>query len=88
MREMIETGRDPLYGISAIGTKICVYQIEEESGNIGAEMFDHGEHPEKDTAPAARWELDVMTVEGRERLLDVVEDIKTMRPHTFGRVSH
>lgn len=51
-------------------------------------MFDHGEHPEKDTAPAVRWELDVMTVEGRERLLEVVEDIKTMRPHTFGRVSH
>ncbi|RPB25202.1 hypothetical protein L211DRAFT_822648 [Terfezia boudieri ATCC MYA-4762] len=83
MREMIENvfddvAVDILYGVSAIGTKFCVYRVNMESGYIEPEAIPDDPIRVKDTAPAVRWELDVMTIEGRKRLLEVVGHIKTM----------
>ncbi|KAF8424967.1 hypothetical protein EV426DRAFT_598019 [Tirmania nivea] len=69
---------DTLYGVSAIGTKFCVYRVNTESGYIAPEAIPEDPLRVNDTAPAARWELDIMTAEGRERLLEVVGHIKMM----------
>ncbi|KAF8429911.1 hypothetical protein BGX38DRAFT_1232645 [Terfezia claveryi] len=69
---------DILYGVSAIGTRFCVYQVNAASGYIEPEAIPEDPIRVTDTAPAARWDLDVMTVEGRKRLLEVVGHIKTM----------
>ncbi|KAF8431366.1 hypothetical protein BGX38DRAFT_1229329 [Terfezia claveryi] len=69
---------DILYGVSAIGTRFCVYQVNAASGYIEPEAISKDPIRVKDTAPAARWDLDVMTVEGRKRLLEIVGHIKTM----------
>ena len=66
-----------LYGVSGIGTKICIYEWTKETGLSPAPI------PEdpirlKDTAPVNRWNHDIMTPEGEQRFREVVAHIKTM----------
>jgi len=63
-----------LHGVSAIGTKLCFYKYSKrmqqiEPGRVPYYMF---------TAPRDRWNLDLLTPEGEQRLRDVVGHIKRM----------
>ena len=67
-----------LYGVSAIGTRVCFYKWTKETREIMPKAIPSSPDFTIDTAPAERWSLDILTAEGEERLRRVVDDVKTM----------
>ena len=69
------------YGISAIGTSLCVYTQDRKTGYVLPELIPSNRRNlgySVDTAPANRWNLDVLTPQGEERLRNVATHVKTM----------
>ena len=67
-----------LYGVSAIGTRLCIYTWNKETRRITPNAIPIDPDVTSDTAPAARWDLELMTAEGEERLRELVRHIKEM----------
>ena len=67
-----------LYGLSAIGTRVCVYQWNKATRRITPNAIPIDPDVTSDTAPAAHWDLELMTAEGEERLREIVRHIKEM----------
>ena len=67
-----------LYGVSALGTKLCVYTYDSQAETLEPEGIERDTRRVNDRAPAARWDLDIMTQEGEQQLREVVTHIKTM----------
>ncbi|KAI5793827.1 hypothetical protein DFH27DRAFT_145598 [Peziza echinospora] len=67
-----------LHGVSAIGSKLCFYTWTKETGRILPKPILIDTEYTIDTAPANRWDVDVLKREGEERLRQVVANIKTM----------
>ncbi|RPB26085.1 hypothetical protein L211DRAFT_821000 [Terfezia boudieri ATCC MYA-4762] len=49
-----------LYGISAMGTRICVYTMDRNNGEILPEAIPHSPTRVTDTASAERWRYDIV----------------------------
>jgi hypothetical protein len=68
---------ETLYGISALGTKLCFYSLDtsDDAVIVPAPI---ARHPLiiNDTAPANRWDCDILEPAGEERLTEVVQKIK------------
>ncbi|KAF8472852.1 hypothetical protein BDZ91DRAFT_780550 [Kalaharituber pfeilii] len=60
-----------LYGLSAIGTRLCVYKVHKHSGYIEPKAIVDDPNTIKDTAPKDRWNFDLLTPEGEERLWQI-----------------
>ncbi|KAF9185466.1 hypothetical protein BGZ49_004286 [Haplosporangium sp. Z 27] len=76
---LIRTPR--FYMISAIGTQCCIYTYER--GANGITITPPAIHPincgiVEDLAPAARWDIDLCTLAGRNRLNEYFIDIRNM----------
>ncbi|KAF8465322.1 hypothetical protein BDZ91DRAFT_728038 [Kalaharituber pfeilii] len=67
-----------LYGISAMGTKVCFYTYDKQTGSLSAKVIRSDGEWVIDAAHACRWSLDIMTPEGEEKLHQVVSQIKKM----------
>lgn len=67
-----------LYGVSAIGTRLCIYTWNKETRRITPNAIPIDQNVTSDTAPSARWGLELMTAEGEERLREIVRHIKEM----------
>ncbi|KAF8418384.1 hypothetical protein EV426DRAFT_318557 [Tirmania nivea] len=67
-----------LYGVSAIGTRLCFYKWTEETREIVPKAIPSSPDFTIDKALAERWGLDILTAEGEERLRRVIDDVKTM----------
>jgi hypothetical protein len=67
-----------LYGISALGTRFCVYEYTPTSRSLTPLRIDPHSHLVTDTAPKERWDLDFLEPQGEARLKEVVRDIKYM----------
>ena len=60
-KAMFDTIQIPrLYGISALGTKICFYALDRGTGDITPDEIPRSRGRVTDTAPAARWSIDIM----------------------------
>ncbi|RPB22696.1 hypothetical protein L211DRAFT_810499, partial [Terfezia boudieri ATCC MYA-4762] len=73
MREGVDDLRDDvkipiLYGVSAMGTKLCFYKYTEDTGRLEPELILGHTKFVVDTAPRDRWEFDVLTDEGERKL--------------------
>ena len=66
-----------LYGVSAIGTKLCFYKYTKDQLLEPAPI---PAHPAMmvDTAPRERWDVDLLTDEGERKFRDVIGDVKRM----------
>ena len=64
-----------LHGVSAIGTKLCFYTIDKATMDMIPEQI--ARHPTRvnDTAPANRWDRDILQPEGETRLKAVFQEI-------------
>jgi hypothetical protein len=67
-----------LYGISALGTRFCVYEYTPASRSLTPLRIAPHPHPVTDTAPKERWDLDFLEPQGEARLKEVVRHIKEM----------
>lgn len=69
---------EKLYGLGAIGTKLCIYTADKQTGRLLPKQNPSSLEFVTDTAPIDRWDIDIMTLEGEERLREVSSDIKSM----------
>jgi len=67
-----------LYGMSAIGTRVCLYEWDRETRKIEPPAIPKDCNYTMDTAPIDRWNLDILSVEGEKCLRAVVARVKTM----------
>ena len=67
-----------LYGVSAIGTKLCFYKYTKDTGRLEPELIPGHTKFVVDTAPRDRWEFDVLTAEGERKVREVIGDVKRM----------
>jgi hypothetical protein len=68
---------DKLYGASAFGTKLCIYNINKDYDVYPEHVVDH---PTKllDTAPTSRWNTDILTGEGSAKLAKIFDYVKNI----------
>ncbi|KAF8417044.1 hypothetical protein EV426DRAFT_624678 [Tirmania nivea] len=69
---------ETLYGISALGTKLCIYTASKETGRLLPRKILGDPEFLTDTAPINRWDVDIMTSSGEQRLREIVAEVKTM----------
>ena len=67
-----------LYGMSALGTRVCLYEWDRETRKIEPPAIPKDPNYTIDTAPIDRWNLDILSAEGEQRLREVVARVKTM----------
>jgi hypothetical protein len=67
-----------LYGISALGTRFCVYKYTPASRALTPPRIVPDPELVTDTAPKERWDLDFLEPQGEVRLKEVVLHIKEM----------
>jgi len=65
-----------LYGVSTMGTKICIYKLDRTSRRLTPTIIPS--HPElvTDTVPINRWNIDILTPEGEEQFREIVQRVK------------
>ena len=83
MRERVNTLRNDieipiLYGVSAIGTKLCFYKYTKSTRQLEPKRLNDNDTFVVDTAPRERWDVDVLTDEGERKFRDVIGDVKRM----------
>ncbi|KAF9478776.1 hypothetical protein BDN70DRAFT_859523 [Pholiota conissans] len=71
---------ETLHGVSAFGTKLCFYSIHTRDKHPAIMPFGIPSDPVRlnDTAPASRWDCDILELAGEERFRAVVEEIKAV----------
>ena len=67
-----------LHGISVMGQQLAFYCLHKPSGLVTPEYVAPSAVRLTDTAPKARWDVDVTTEEGYQRFMEVVEYVKQM----------
>lgn len=65
-----------LYGVSAFGTDICIYNIDKNY-EIIPERIPEDRKKIIDTAPRGQWSIDILTQEGSSMLEDIFSYIKS-----------
>jgi len=67
-----------LYGVSALGTKLCFYLYDSQTGTLTPPAIERDPIVANDRAPADRWNLDVMESDGEQRMKEIVALVKKM----------
>ncbi|KAH9957035.1 hypothetical protein BC827DRAFT_1228390 [Russula dissimulans] len=57
-----------LYGISAVGTRLCFYEFEKASRRTTPRFIPSDPEFATDVAPQERWDCDVLEADGEQRL--------------------
>ena len=58
--------------------KLCIYTASRETGQLFPKPLPANPEFVTDTAPIDRWDVDIMTLDGEQRLRGVVAEVKTM----------
>ncbi|KIJ55181.1 hypothetical protein M422DRAFT_199271 [Sphaerobolus stellatus SS14] len=65
-----------LHGISALGTRLCIYSYQSNDGALSPIRIDANPLLMNDVAPAEWWNIDLLSDEGVVKLTEVVNDVK------------
>ena len=67
-----------LYGVSAIGTKLCFYKYTKDTQAVEPSRGANSDEFLVDIAPKDRWDVDLLTAEGERQVRDIVGEVKRM----------
>ena len=67
-----------LHGVSAMGQRLAFYCMDKAMGHVIPNYVALSTKYVTDTIPAERWETDITTEEGYQKLMEVVNDVKQM----------
>ncbi|KAF8075140.1 hypothetical protein FPV67DRAFT_617246 [Lyophyllum atratum] len=70
-----------LYGVSAIGTRLCIYRYESGKGVVTPEPIEKESREADARGLASRWDVDVLTSEAETRLRDATNHVEAMCEH-------
>jgi hypothetical protein len=66
-------------GISAFGHIVCKYELNKEDGNgITPQGLQNSVNYVVDVAPRTRWDLDLTTPQGADRILKIFQEVKNV----------
>ncbi|KAH9954090.1 hypothetical protein BC827DRAFT_1348802 [Russula dissimulans] len=68
-----------LYGISAVGTRLCFHEFEKASRRTTPRFIPRDPEFATDVAPLGRWDCDVLEADGEQRLRALATHIRGMR---------
>lgn len=67
-----------IHGVSAIGTRLCLYSYQRDNNALTPPRVPPDAVFMNDIALAARWDTDLLSEEGVERLTEIAAAVKTM----------
>ena len=67
-----------IHGVSALGTRLCLYSYQRHNNTLTPPRIPPDAEFMNDIAPAARWDIDLLSEEGVERMTEVAGAVKTM----------
>jgi hypothetical protein len=78
IEELFDQSPSEIHGVSAFGPKLCFYCYDKHTQTLTPQRIPR--HPDivTNTAPADRWDTDIMTDEGFDHFMGIVEHVKTL----------
>ncbi|KAJ8475499.1 hypothetical protein ONZ45_g15587 [Pleurotus djamor] len=77
--ELADTAKLPVtHGVSALGTRLCFYSYTKDNDTLQPLPIVPDPNRMTDVAPAARWDFDVLSDEGVEKMTQIANEVKTM----------
>ena len=76
MRELFDRGLSEVHGISALGTKLCFYCLDKKAESLTPLFIPRDPAYIKDVAPAHLWDTDLLTDDGYDRFMGIVQRVK------------
>jgi hypothetical protein len=76
MEQLSDQRRIELHGISAFGTRMCFYCLAKNSESVTPPPVPWDFAYVKDVAPADRWDMDILTPDGYNRFVNIVEHVR------------
>ncbi|KAF7966874.1 hypothetical protein HWV62_36689, partial [Athelia sp. TMB] len=67
-----------IHGVSALGTRLCFYSYRFDNSTLTPPRIPPDSELMNDVAPAARWNVDILSEEGVARMTEAADDVKTM----------
>lgn len=72
-------GINTMYGVSAIGTRMCFYTLSRETRDVvEPAAIQNAQYWSIDTIPIEWWNLDALSPEGEQRLREAVAHVKAL----------
>ncbi|KAG5653310.1 hypothetical protein H0H81_001270, partial [Sphagnurus paluster] len=65
-----------MVGLSALGPLVCRYSLSKEDNVINPPYIERSPQIIRDVAPQGNWDIDVTTVQGGQRILEIFEHVK------------
>jgi hypothetical protein len=78
IEELFDQSLSEIHGVSAFGSKLCFYCYDKHTQTLTPQPFPRHSYIVTKTAPADRWDTDIMTDEGFDRFMGIVEHVKTL----------
>ena len=76
MRELFDQSISEVHGISALGTKLCFYCLDKKAESLTPRFIPRDTAYIKDVAPAHLWGSDLLTDDGYDRFMGIVQRVK------------
>ena len=67
-----------IHGASALGTRLCFYSYTRDSNVLDPPRIPPDVERMNDVAPAARWNLDILSDEGAAKMTQIANEVKAM----------
>ncbi|KAF8633625.1 hypothetical protein AX17_004417 [Amanita inopinata Kibby_2008] len=67
-----------LHGLSALGTRLCFYCRDKSTESVTPPLIPRNDEYVNDTAPADRWNMDILTDDGYSAFMNIVERVKAL----------
>ncbi|KIM78059.1 hypothetical protein PILCRDRAFT_11507 [Piloderma croceum F 1598] len=78
LRQLFDQSLTELHGISALGTRLCFYCLDKNTESLTPRPIPQIAAYINDTAPADRWDADILTDDGFNRFMNIVEHVKAL----------
>lgn len=78
LRQFFDQSLTELHGISALGLRLCFYCLEKNSETTTPPSIPRNDAYVNDTAPADRWDADILTDDGYNHFMKLAEHVRVL----------
>jgi hypothetical protein len=78
LRQLFDQSLTELHGVSALGTRLCFYCLDKNTESLTPPLIPRNAAYVNDTAPADRWDADVLTDNGYNRFMNIVDYVRAL----------
>ena len=75
LKQLFDQSLTELHGISALGTRVCFYCLNKSTESVTPPPIPHNTVYVNDTAPADRWDADILTDDGYDCFMNIVRHV-------------